>query len=197
MLLGLLKRLPSFIGASPALGTFRGLLVILVLGVMIIAGTTFLLVPLCYLAAGKERVANVAKTVRQHAGLTLLTGISLSLGTLALLFVSSLLGPATPYVGILFSVVLWVLLVVGYSGISLWVMDTFTPGSNSLGWALLGAGLITVLQVIPLIGPFFIAAFVMLALGGAVLSAFGKETNWLLNSLRWFKPPPSSPPVGG
>jgi hypothetical protein len=195
MSLGLLKRLYSFIAASPTLGTFRGLLLVFLLGVMIVAGTSLLLAPLCYLAAGKQRVTNVAKTMRQHAGLTLLTGISLLLGSFLLLFVSSLLGPATPYVGNLFSVLLWVSLVIGYSGISLWVIDTLTPGSNSLGHVLLGAGLITILQVIPLIGPLFLAIFVVLALGGAVLSGLGTGTNWLLKSLPWYKAPPSSPPV--
>ena len=162
--------------ASPALRSFPGLVWVLLMGVLVVGGTVFLSAPVCFLLGGKQRVVTMAKAVRERPWLTLVTGIGCLITVLILLFLSSLLGPAAPFVGILFSSIIWISLVAGYSGMSLSLVDTLARGSDSLGRVLLGAGLITVLQVIPLVGPFFLAVFVVVALGGAALSGFGMRT---------------------
>lgn len=159
------------------------------LGIMVIAAAVWVIAPACYFIAGKRRAETVARALQVRVGLALLTGMGVLLAVGLVLFVSSLMGLPRWPVSVLVSLFVWLTVAIGYTGISLWVTDLVAPGSSSWGWVMLGGGLVTVSQVVPIVGPIFLAFFVTLALGSAALSGYGTATDWLWH--RMFRRPGS------
>jgi len=171
-----------------------GLGKLLLLVVVAIAIGNLVLVVLSYFIAGEQRVEIIASTLREHGGLALLTGIGLVIGATILLIISSQLGPLMPVIVILVSLGLAITLLVGYTGMSSWLGRNLVQGSGPLAAVLVGAVLITLLQIIPVLGLLAFLIFVLLALGSAGLSGYGSDSNWLPERLVTRQPiPPSSP----
>ena len=135
-----------------------------------------MMVFVAFVILGENRVQVLANTIRQRAGLAFLSGIGLVFCWTVLSFFIVLSGVWIPGLEVVFFVVL----VVGYSGISYWVGRGMSKSSGPLAAALLGALLLTIFQAIPLIGWLGFAIFSMIALGSAVLSGFGTSTDWLV-----------------
>jgi len=174
-----------------------GLGKLLLVVVVAIAIGNLVLFVLSYFVTGERRVEIIAGTLREHAGLAFLTGIGLMISTIILLIVSSQMGPLMPVVWILVSMGLVITLLVGYTGTSSWLGRSLVQKSSSLVAVLVGAVLITLLQMIPVLGLLACLIFIFLALGSAGLSGYGSNTNWLTERFVTRQPvPPSSPPSG-
>jgi hypothetical protein len=155
---------------------------LLMLGVFLVAGLVVqpLLAVLSHAILGERRVWVLAETTRGRAGLCFVLGLAVVFGW----FVLSIFGAVTPFAGPLLSFPIWlllfVLLVVGYTGISYWVGRSLVSSSGSMAATLLGAVLVTILQLIPLVGWMAFFAFSLMAMGSALLSGFGTATDWLI-----------------
>jgi hypothetical protein len=173
----------------PGLGKY------ILLGLLAMATCNILLVALGYLIMGGQRVGVLASTVREHAGLSLLTGIGVMIATVVLLVIASMVGPLTPILVVAIALAGLVTLLIGYTGMSCRLGKTLTQGSDTLGAACLGALLITLLQFVPFLGVLFGLIFALLAAGSAALSGYGKAPDWLANQFatRQPVPPPSRP----
>jgi hypothetical protein len=174
----------------PGLGKY------ILLGLLAIATSNVLLVALAYLIMGRQRVGVLTNTVREHAGLSLLTGIGVMIATIILLVIASMVGPLTPILVVLIGLAGLITLLIGYTGMSCWLGKTLTQGSDSLGAVCLGALLMTLLQFVPFLGVLFCLIFALLAMGSAAASGYGKAPDWLPNQFatRQPVPPPSRPP---
>jgi hypothetical protein len=155
---------------------------LLMLGVFLVLGLVVqpLLAVLGHAVLGERRVWVLAETTRSRAGLCFVLG----LGMIAAWFMLSIVGAMTPFVGPLLSFPAWllffVLLVVGYTGISYWVGRSLVSSSGAMAATLLGAVLVTILQLIPIVGWMAFFAFSLMAMGSALLSGFGTATDWLI-----------------
>ncbi len=155
---------------------------LLMLAIFLVAGLVVqpLLAVLGHAILGERRVWVLAETTRSRAGLCFLVGIGLVFGWFAL----SIVGAFTPFIGPLVSFPMWmlyfVLLVVGYTGISYWVGRSLVSSSGAMAATLLGAVLVTILQLIPIVGWMAFFAFSLMAMGSALLSGLGTATDWLI-----------------
>ncbi len=161
-----------------------------------IAVFSLVLVLVTYLITGSKRVEVEAATLGEHAGLGLLTGLVLTTVIVISLVVSALMWPLTPFIVVLIGLALTITLLVGYTGVSLWIGRMLLRDSRPLLATLLGAVLITVLQLIPILGFLPFLVFFLLALGSASLSGYGSATNWLFGRFpARHAVPPASPPA--
>jgi hypothetical protein len=155
---------------------------LLMLAVFLVLGLVVqpLLAVLGHAVLGERRVWVLAETTRSRAGLCFVLGLGLVAGW----FMLSIVGALTPFVGPLLSFPVWmlyfVLLVVGYTGISYWVGRSLVSSSGAMAATLLGAVLVTILQLIPIVGWMAFFAFSLMAMGTALLSGFGTATDWLI-----------------
>jgi hypothetical protein len=154
-------------------GVVIGLIIFLVAGIVIQP----LLVLLCFALLGERRITVLAETARRRSGMSFLIGIALCIGS----FILSIAAAMTPIVSlqIPFGLILFCVLVVGYAGVSYWVGRGMLPRSGALAAAILGAVLVTIIQLIPIVGQIAFLIFSMMALGSAVLSGFGTSIDWL------------------
>lgn len=155
---------------------------LLLLAILLIAGLVVqpLLAVLCHAILGERRVWVLAETTRSRAGLSFLLGLGLVFGS----FMLSIFGALNPFLAPLLSFPFWmlffVLLVVGYTGISYWVGRSLVSTGGAMAATLLGAVLVTILQLIPILGWMAFFVFSLMAMGSALLSGFGTATDWLI-----------------
>ncbi len=178
--------------ATSTPGLAVGLGGLFLFGLLVCGMINLVLVLFSYLIAGEQRVAVVANTVRERTGLAALAGLGALVAAVILFIISALLGPITPIMAIIVSVALFVTLVVGYTGLSFWLGRSLAAGSAPLVAVLLGALLITILQLIPFVCLITFPVFVLLALGSAAVSGYGTASDWLP---RQFAPRPAVPPA--
>lgn len=128
-----------------------------------------------YSILGERRSLTIMETISRRAGMSFLLGLGVGVSSLilpvALFWVPGIEAPLMA--GLL------AMAAVGYVGISLWVgrglLRLDSPGA-AVGW---GAFLVSVLQLIPLVGWFAWWLFANMAIGGALLSGFGSSIDWL------------------
>jgi hypothetical protein len=155
---------------------------LLFLAIFLIAGLVVqpLLAVLSHVILGERRVWVLAETTRSRAGLSFLLGLGLVFGS----FMLSIFGAFNPFLAPLLSFPFWmlffVLLVVGYTGISYWVGRSLVSTAGAIAATLLGAILVTILQLIPVLGWLAFCVFAPMAMGAALLSGFGTATDWLV-----------------
>jgi hypothetical protein len=172
-----LARVGGEVISMPMFGV--GIGVFLFIAFFAVAVLNIILAVLCYLVAGERRVRNITGAARDHTGMTFLTGLGIIVGTVVVFIVASVSGPAAPLLVVSVLVVLLVTLIAGYTGLSSWLGTGLTHASG-VGAVLIGAILITVLQLIPLLGAFVLLVFTVLALGSAALSGYGTAADWLV-----------------
>jgi hypothetical protein len=152
------------------------------LAIFLIAGLVLqpLFAVLCHAILGERRVWVLAETARSRAGLCFVLGLGLLFGS----FMLSIFGAINPFLAPLLSFPFWmlffVLLVVGYTGISYWVGRSLVSTAGAMAATLLGAVLVTILQLIPILGWMAFFVFSLMAMGAALLSGFGTATDWLI-----------------
>jgi hypothetical protein len=130
---------------------------------------------------GAERVETIAATLNQRAGMCFLIGVGVFAGSFVASIVISVALFWLPSAGLLVGLAFFVTAAVGYAGIGLWVGRGLVRTATPMGATVLGSALITVIQLMPLIG-WFLAwpIFGLLALGAATVSGFGTSVDWLL-----------------
>lgn len=151
----------------------------------------FILVTLCFFLAGQRRIQTIARTVGERAGPSILTALGAVLGAVILFLIVSLIQPMRFLVAALVGVALAGTLVMGYTGLSSWLGQHLSRTAAPLGAVLIGAALITLLQMIPFLGLLAFVLFFPLSLGSAVLSGYGTSPDWLA---RQFAPHTLTPP---
>lgn len=138
---------------------------------------------LCVAVLGEQRIETIVDALRRHAGLAFLAGLGVLVGFVILVSVFHWTGPLSPMISLALFVVLLVLAVVGYAGVSAWVGHGLAPAAGLMGAVIAGAVLVGVLQAIPVLGLFAIVLFGFWALGGAALSGLGTRPEWLAERL--------------
>ncbi|MEX2299619.1 MAG: hypothetical protein WD733_01710 [Bryobacterales bacterium] len=155
---------------------------LLMLAIFLVAGLVLqpLMAVLCHAVLGERRVWVLAETTRSRAGLSFLLGLGMVFGS----FMLSIFGALNPFLAPLLSLPFWllffVLLVVGYTGISYWVGRSLVSTGGAMAATLLGAVLVTILQLIPILGWMAFCVFSLMAMGAALLSGAGTATDWLV-----------------
>jgi hypothetical protein len=155
--------------------------------------THLILVLVTFLIAGQARIETLAGTVSARPGLSLLTGLGLLVGFVVLCIVAAFMGPVAPLVYVVAALAMVVTLLVGYTGLSFWMGRLLNKTWAPVLAVLVGALVITLLQLVPLVFP----VFALLALGTAVLSGYGSETEWLSRQVAGQPAVPPAPPGGG
>ncbi len=139
-------------------------------------------VVLALLAAGvmgRPRVETIVGTLRSQPLMVMLSGMAVIVGAVILWFVSTLIGgTAGIALASVVAIALGVATVVGYTGVSAWAGHGLGI-HGTLAAMVVGAVVITLLQLVPLFGLALFLAYVLLALGSAVNSGFGTRPDWL------------------
>jgi len=152
-----------------------------VLVICLIAALIFqpLVTLLCAALMGPQRLDVLACTAANRGLISFLVGGGLLFASFLLSVLGVLIPFWVPGINFPFVLILFVLLVVGYAGISYWVGRGMLPRVNPVLAAFLGAVLVTILQMIPVVG--WIAGFIfsIMALGIPVTSGFGTAVDWM------------------
>lgn len=156
-----------------------------------------LLVLLAYSLLGERRSIVLAETISQRPGMCFVIGLASCFAFSLLWSISALLGLSLLGIDSIFFIVMAVVLIIGYTGVSLWVGRGLVS-SSPLAAALFGAILVSILQIIPLVGWLLMAVYVLLAVGSVALSGSGTSVDWLLRRteaepLRRSSSPPPTP----
>lgn len=157
------------------------ILLLTAIGVFIV---NFLVALAVFFIAGEQRIRAVGAASRIRPGLTLLAGLVACVAGIMLLVMSSLLGPLTPLLVLAVLAVFFVTLVLGYTGLSFQVGHILIPESGALAAVLLGALLMTILVMIPVVNIVALPLLTLLALGSAFASGYGDSTDWLAQQFR-------------
>ena len=167
---------------DPIAGVFdAGLIAVLVLVLFLIAALIIqpLLALSCAAVLGPQRLDVLARTAASRGLMSFCVGA----GLLTAFFLLSLAGIFIPLwipgIGLPLSLILFVPLVVGYAGISYWVGHGLLPQVNVMLAAFLGAVLVTIIQMIPIVGWIAGMIFFLMALGVPVTSGFGTAVGWM------------------
>ncbi len=156
-----------------------GLVVLLIVCVLAALVIQPVLALVCGAILGEQRLAVLAETARRRAGLSFILGLGVVVASFLLTVLSAVIPLWIPGLRFPFSTVMFVLVVVGYAGISYWVGHGLASRAGPLVAVLLGAVLVTILQPIPIVGWLAGFIFFMMALGVPLLSGFGTSPDWL------------------
>ena len=162
-----------FAPSSAYSGNFTWMAAIFFLGTYIVIGTCLFSSPVLYWLLGRNRLERLSDQLEGRLGRCLIVGIGTLAVTYALDTALSLMGSPGRIISVVVSALFWLMLVVGYTGVAVWVTSKARGEPPNFAWVALGAGLITILQVIPLVGPLFLVWFGLLASGSVVVTVFG------------------------
>lgn len=161
--------------SSSSFNNFVWMASLLILGMYVVIGAGPIWTPACFLLLRGTRLERIRNHLERRLGRCLVAGI----GTIAIIYAIdstlSLLAIPGRVLSVLFSALFWVMLVLGYAAIALWITSKARKGSATLMSVVVGAVLITILQIIPVVGVLFIVWFVLLALGSVVVSVSAKN----------------------
>lgn len=167
----------------------------LIVAMLVLAGPFLVLI--AYALMGERRSIVLAETISQRPGMCFVVGLVSCFGFTLLWSVSMLLGLSLLGIDTLFFVVLVAVLVIGYTGVSLWVGRGLV-GSSPFAATAFGAVLISLLQLIPVLGWILAGVYTLFAVGCVGLSGAGTSVDWLLRRteaepLRRSAGPPATP----
>ena len=128
---------------------------------------------------GPERLDVLARTAASRGFVSFLVGVGLLFGSFLLSVFDVFIPFWVPGIHFPFVLLLFVLLVVGYAGISYWVGRGMVRRAGPVPAAFLGAILVTILQMIPIVGWIVAFVFSVMALGIPVASGFGTAVDWM------------------
>ncbi len=128
---------------------------------------------------GHKRVETVVETLQVQPLMAVMAGMSAVVAAVILWFIASLIGDTVGVVvASIVAIALGVATVVGYTGVSAWVGHGLGI-QRTLAAMVVGAVVITLLQLVPLFGLAMFAIYVLFAIGSAVVSGFGTAPDWL------------------
>ena len=130
---------------------------------------------LAFLILGSKRVETIASTLSGNCPVCFLVGLAtcFALGVVGMI-VAMLLPVSLPIV-LLFLIVS----VVGFCGMTFGIGRNLFAGLKPLPATLLAGALVVAVQLIPVVGWLVMVVLWNVAIGAAVLSGFGTDTNWL------------------
>lgn len=155
-----------------ALSGMLGVILLLVIGSAVVLLTLNLL---GYFILGTQRLATMADTLVGNTAVCFLLGLGTCFALIVIgLIVAMLLPVSLPIVLLLILVS-----VVGYSGLTFGVGRNLFSNLKPLTASLLAALVVIVIQMIPVVGWLALPLIWNIAIGAAVLSGFGTGVNWL------------------
>ncbi len=159
------------LSSSPShFDSFTWMIWLLGVGSYLVIGGSFIWAPGCYFLLGRARLEEISGQLDTRLTKCHFSGIAVIAAVYA--FESTLSLMATPgrVLSIVFSVLFWAALVLGYSGLALWVTSRARGEPASIAWVAAGAGLITILQVMPIVGGLFLVWFCLISLGAVAVA---------------------------
>ena len=133
----------------------------------------------CAALLGPQRLDVLARTAASRGLVSFCVGAGVLTAFLLLSLAGIFIPLWIPGIGLPLTLILFVPLVVGYAGISYWVGRGLLPHVNTMLAAFLGAVLVTILQMIPIVGWIAGMIFFLMALGVPVTSGFGTAVEWM------------------
>ncbi len=154
---------------------------VLVIGLLVALAFGPVLAAITLAVLGEPRITVIRDTLNRRLGMCFLVGLAVFVGSFVLSIGLQIALFWAPGVEGLAGMAMFVVSAVGYTGLSLWVGRGLVSNGSAMGSTVLGAILITFVQLIPLLGWFLLwPIFSLLALGAAVVSGFGTSIDWLL-----------------
>jgi hypothetical protein len=133
----------------------------------------FLLGLIAYPAVRSRRTANAAAALRDHPWRSLVAGIGVALIFTGLFYLGTFLGRFTLWAEWVVSAAMAALFVVGYVGMALCLGRRLARGAAPFAAVALGALLLALVQLVPVLGLAAITAILLLALGAAATTRLG------------------------
>jgi hypothetical protein len=156
--------------------------------ILLYAAVSLGLVAASSLVMRARRVEVLAGTIGKHPVWTLVAGVGVLLAATALFIFSGKLGEAGEILDTGVTIALAVTLAAGCPGFALWLGRKLPRVQGLLKAVLAGGLLLTLAQLLPVLGVFIFLAVILLAPGCAVLSGFGSGSDWLLSVLEHGRP---------
>jgi len=142
----------------------------------------------------RRRSANLAAAIGSYPMVTTIVGILfVCLSVLLVMFAHRLTRFDTPLIVLVAFIALFAL-VYGYPGVALLAGQLTRGGKSRLMTLVAGAGLLTVVLLIPAVGLAALVVLAVLAPGSVVVSGLGRDSAWLVLKLRRGKAA-GAPPV--
>jgi hypothetical protein len=132
----------------------------------------------------RRRSAGLAAAIRSHPALAPAVGVVFLLAFVLLVVFADGLGRFKAPVLVLITLTTVIAFCCGYAGVALFAGQISFSGRPRFLTLLAGAGLLTLLQVIPVAGIAVMLLVVFLALGSVVVSGLGRDPDWLVERLR-------------
>jgi len=154
---------------------FPGQRQLLLPGLLVLIGFDLLLGAVSYLILRRRRVENLAATIRARRGLTVLAGVGVFVvfSVLFSIFDLRIMRRVESPADTVLSIIAVVIFAAGYAGVCTWVGNSVVPGRHPLVAVLLGAAIVTLLLLIPIVGFLAFVLIALFALGSTALSRFG------------------------
>lgn len=134
----------------------------------------FLLTLAVYAIMGEPRVRTIASVISLRTGQVLLIGLVAVAVFIGMCAIFAHVGHAAGIVVLTVVAAFGVLTIVGYTGVSYWVGEKVSPGGSGMMKVLVGALIVTGLQLIPIVN-IVAVIFALMALGAPVVSGFGTQ----------------------
>ena len=134
----------------------------------------FVLSLVIYAIMGEPRVRTIAATISLRTGHVMVIGLVAIAVFIGVCAIYAHVGHSGGIVVLIVVAAFGVLTTVGYTGVSYWVGGKVSPGGSGMMKVLVGALIVTGLQLIPVIN-IVAVVFALMALGSPVVSGFGTQ----------------------
>ncbi len=164
-------------------------------GVLLFSAASIVVILIATLIARERRAEGMANTLRARPALSLLAGVGVFVAAIILFFFSNHMGRAQPLLATFIFLGLLITAAAGYHGLCYALARRLAGERSPRFKVLLGAVLIVLLELLPVLGFFAFLGFVLLAMGCAALSRFGSAAERLPHfAASPPVPPHTSPP---
>lgn len=153
-------------------------------GVLLSVVLNFGFVLLAFLVARAPRVEATARALTQFPVWVGLTGLAVLGVATGLYVLAARLRTAAAPVAVLVSGLLLIAGALGYAGLCRWLGGRLVRGDRPLKASLVGTAVLTLLQLVPILGVFIFLLLCLLTPGAGALSGLGQTPDWLLVRLR-------------
>lgn len=153
-------------------------------GVLLSVVLNFGFVVLAFLMARAPRVEATARALTQFPVWVGLTGLAVLALATGLYVLAARLRTAAVPAAVLASGLLLITGALGYAGLCRWLGGKLVRGDRPLKSVLVGTALLTLLQLVPILGLLIFLLLCLLTPGAGVFSGFGQAPDWLRVRLR-------------
>jgi hypothetical protein len=146
-----------------------------ILGSLLLAALNFLFVLIAFVVLQLRRVDNIAQVIRHRTPLVVLAGVVALPLFFGLFWLCQRLGRAGVWAELVVLLLLVVIAAAGAAGVGFSVAKFAFPSMRGVGMTLAGTLVLSLLEIVPLLGFVVFAVGLLLALGGALISVFGSR----------------------